>query len=87
MTITSPTIRPSIPWSTDRATLRTRRDDVRTVPAALTSEWIKLTSLRANKVFFAITPLIGGLIAWALASSATDKRLTASELFLSLIHI
>ncbi len=55
---------------------------MRAVPAALRSEWIKLASLRANKVVLALTPVIGGLIAWALASSTTDTRLTASELFI-----
>ena len=83
-TTTSPTIPSSTtPWITsNRPALRTRRDDVRTVPAALKSEWIKLASLRTNKVILALTPVVGGLIAWALASSATDKTLTASELFI-----
>ena len=78
-TISNPT---GTPATNDRSALRTRRADVRTVPAALRSEWIKLASLRANKAIFAITPMIGGLIAWALASSSTDKKLTASELFI-----
>ena len=78
-----PTISPTISWTTgNRSALRTRRDDVRAVPAALRSEWIKLASLRANRVIFALTPMIGGLVAWALASSATDTKLTASELFI-----
>ena len=77
------TISPTISWTTgNRSALRTRRDDVRAVPAALRSEWIKLASLRANRVIFALTPVIGGLVAWALASSATDTKLTASELFI-----
>ena len=71
MTTTSPTI----PWTTDnRTALRTRRDDVSSLPAALRSEWIKLASLRANKVIFALTPVVGALIAWALASSATEEE-------------
>ena len=83
-TSTSPTITsPTILWMiSSRSALRTRSDDLRAVPAALKSEWIKLASLRANKVILALTPLVGGLIAWALASSATDKTLTASELFI-----
>ena len=77
------TTSPTLPWTTsNRTALRTRRDDVSTVPAALRSEWIKLTSLRANKVIFALTPAVGALIAWALASSATKHNLTASELFI-----
>lgn len=79
MTITSPTISST---TSNRPALRTRGDDVRAVPAALKSEWIKLASLRANKVFLALTPVIGGLIAWALASSAKDHSMTASELFI-----
>lgn len=77
------TASPTIPWTTsNRSALRTRRDDVRTVPAALKSEWIKLASLRANKAILALTPVVGALIAWALAMSATDKNPTASELFI-----
>lgn len=79
MTITTPTIA----WSTiDRSAARTRSDDLRAVPAALRSEWIKLTALRANKIILAVTAAIGALIALALASSATDPTLTASELFI-----
>ena len=86
---TSPTLPiPTLPIPTqsrttsDRAALRTRSNDVRAVPAALRSEWIKLASLRANKVILGLTPVIGALIAWALATSATDPKLTASELFI-----
>ena len=79
MTSTSPTIA----WTTsDRSAVRTRSDDLRAVPAALRSEWIKLTALRANKIILALTAVIGALIAWALSSSATDPTLTASELFI-----
>lgn len=79
MTITSPTLT----WTTsDRSAVRTRNDDVKAVPAALRSEWIKLTSLRANKVILVLAGVVGALIAWALASTATDPALTASELFI-----
>ena len=78
-TITSATI----PWRTsDHAAVRTRSDDVRAVPAALRSEWIKLTALRANKVILALTATTGAIIAGALAATATDPTLTASELFI-----
>lgn len=81
--LTNPAIAPTIAWVTSNPlALRTRSDDVRAVPAALKSEWIKLASLRANKVILALTPLVGALIAWALASSATDKAVTTSELFI-----
>jgi hypothetical protein len=81
--LTDPTPHVTIPWTTVSASaLRSRRDDVRTVPAALKSEWIKLTSLRANKAILALTAVIGGLIAWALASSETQSSVSASELFI-----
>lgn len=80
MTTTSPTI----PWTISDATaVRTRNDDVRALPSALKSEWIKLVSLRANRVLFALAAVVGGFTAWALASSATaEEALTASELFI-----
>jgi len=81
--IAIPIINPAVPRATgNHSALRTRSDDMRAVPAALRSEWIKLASLRANKAILVLTPLVGALISWALASSATDKKLTASELFI-----
>ena len=79
MNITSPTM-PST--TSDRLAVRTRSDDVRAIPAALRSEWIKLTALRANRVILAVTAVVGALVAWALASSSADPTLTASELFI-----
>jgi hypothetical protein len=83
-TIPSSTIpSPTIPWTTsDRSAVRTRSDDVRAVPAALRSERIKLTALRANKVILALTSITGAVIAGVLAATATDPTLTASELFI-----
>lgn len=83
-TITSSTIpSPAIPWTTsDRSAVRTRSDDVRAVPAALRSEWVKLTALRANKVILVLTTIIGAVIAGVLAATATDPTLTAAELFI-----
>ena len=82
--ITSPTITsPAIAWSTsDGAAVRTRRDDIRAVPSALRSEWIKLTALRANKVILGVTAVTGGLIAAVLAATNTDPTFTAAELFI-----
>ncbi len=84
MNTTSATIpSPTTLWTTsDRSAVRTRSDDVRAVPAALRSEWIKLTALRANRVILALTAIIGGVIAGVLAATATDPTLTASELFI-----
>jgi ABC-2 type transport system permease protein len=79
MDITSPTI----PWTTsDRTAVRTPSDDARALPAALRSEWIKLTALRANRVILAMTAVTGALIAAVLAATATDPTLTAAELFI-----
>ena len=75
----------TIAWiDTDRTAVRTRRDDVGALPAALRSEWIKLTSLRANKVIFALTAAISAVIAGGLAATASssDPALPASELFI-----
>ena len=84
MTITNPTITvPTItPTAGDRSAVRTCSDDVRAVPAALRSEWIKLTALRANKVILVLTGAIGALIAAVLAATNTDPTLTAAELFI-----
>lgn len=79
MTITIP----AVPRTTsDRAAVRTSSDDVRAVPAALRSEWIKLTALRANRWILAMTAVIGGVIAGGLAATTTDPTLTAAELFI-----
>jgi hypothetical protein len=68
--------------TSDGPAVRTRADDIRAVPAALRSEWIKLTALRANKVILGLTAATGGLIAAVLAATNTDPTLTAAELFI-----
>jgi len=78
MTTTSPTT----PWTTDRPAVRGTADDLRALPLALRSEWIKLAALRANRAILALTALAGGLVAYALSTTATDARLTAGELFI-----
>jgi hypothetical protein len=82
--ITSPTITVSrVSGTSDHVSAaRTRPDDVRAVGAALRSEWIKLTALRANKVILALTAATGAVIAGVLSATATDPALTASELFI-----
>ena len=47
---------------------RTRRDDVAAVPAAITSEWIKLRSLRSTWAILALTAVIGVVMSWVLAT-------------------
>jgi hypothetical protein len=77
----------TIPWTDDdRTAVRTRADDAHAIPAALLSEWIKLTSLRANKVILALTAVVSSVIAGGLAATATasasDPAVPASELFI-----
>ena len=75
----------TIPWTEqDRTAVRTRSGDLRAVPSAMRSEWVKLTSLRANKVILALTAGISAVIAGGLAATAspTDPALPASELFI-----
>ncbi len=78
MTTTSPTITTTI---RDHSTARTRTRDLGALPGALRHEWIKLTTLRSNKLILGATVVIGAFTAWALAMSSTDEALTASELF------
>ncbi len=68
--------------TSDHRTVRVAGDDLRAVPAALHSEWIKLRSLRANRIILVLTALIGGVIAGGLAATTSDPTLTASELFI-----
>jgi hypothetical protein len=79
MTITMTAV---VPTTSDRTAVRAPYDDVRAVPAALRSEWIKLTALRANRWILAMTAVIGGVVAGGLAATNTDPALTASELFI-----
>ena len=79
MTTISTALPPTI---SDRTAVRNVSDDVRAVPAALRSEWIKLSSLRADKVILALTAGVGAVVAGGLAATATDPSLTASELFI-----
>lgn len=75
----------TIPWTDDgRTAVRTRSDDVRAIPSALRSEWIKLTSLRANRAILVLTAAISAVIAGGLAATASpaDPALPASELFI-----
>lgn len=66
----------------NRSAVRTRSDNVSAVPAALKSEWIKLASLRTNRVILGLTAVVGAFTAWALAVSAKGESLSASELFI-----
>lgn len=49
-------------------TERSRRDDIASVRTALRCEWIKVSSLRSNRWILALTPVIGVLLSWILAT-------------------
>jgi ABC-2 type transport system permease protein len=56
--------------------------DSRAFPNALTSEWIKFSSVRANKVILGLTAAVGGITSWAVATFVTDEVLTVAEVFI-----
>lgn len=60
---------------------RTTRDDLRSVRTVLKSEWIKLSTVRANKAILGLTVAINGFAAWAVATSVKDEILTVSKVF------
>ncbi|MFN8052576.1 MAG: ABC transporter permease subunit [Acidimicrobiales bacterium] len=78
------TITPTLvhPAPRPEVAVRTNRKDLRAVSAALRSEWIKVSTLRTNKVILALTAGVGAAISGALAATATTQTVTASELFI-----
>lgn len=48
---------------------------------ALTSEWRKLSTVRANRVLLGVTVAVNGLAAYAVAVSVKDEVLTTSQVF------
>ncbi|MDP2290488.1 MAG: ABC transporter permease subunit [Actinomycetota bacterium] len=62
-------------------TTRTLRDDLATVPTLLTSERIKLTSLRSNRAVLGLTVLVAAFSSWAVATLVTDEVLTVAKVF------
>jgi hypothetical protein len=56
------------PALTGRNVTRTPRHDFAAVPAAISSEWIKLRSLRSNRAIFGLTILSGVVMSWVLAT-------------------
>ena len=51
------------------------------MPDALRSEWIKLASVRSNRVLLALTAVIGAIAAFATAKLVTDEVLTVAQVF------
>lgn len=64
-----------------RPATRSTRGDLATLPTTLKSEWIKLSSLRANRIVLGMTALVGGVTSWAVATFVTDEVLVASQVF------
>jgi hypothetical protein len=79
------TISTTVP--TDELLRRSRRDDTAAIPTALRSEWIKVSSLRANVTILAMTPVIGVALSWIMATFVkvdpdTDIPFTVGETFI-----
>jgi len=64
---------------TNHLAIRTRSGDIRAIPAALKSEWIKLTTVRSTRVMLALNVMLGLLVSWAVGSFVKDEALTVSE--------
>jgi len=62
-----------------RPATRSRGDDLRAVTAALRSEWIKASTIRANRAILLLTVAGGLLVSWAVATLVTDEVLVLSE--------
>ena len=54
---------------------------VPTLTAALQSEWIKLSTLRSNRVLAWMTLVAGAVTSWAVATFVTDEMLVASQVY------
>ncbi len=59
---------PSSPSTYQFATERSQRHDIASIRPAVRSEWIKVSSLRSNVAILALTPVIGVLLSWILAT-------------------
>jgi len=79
-TTTPPPGRPSAARPTPTE-IRSARHDLGAVPTTLKSDWIKLSTIRANKVMLALTIAINAFAAWAVATLVKDEALTISEVF------
>jgi len=69
------------------STTRPGRDVLTAVPAAIRSEWIKVSSLRSTPAILAATVVIGVLLSWILATFVktdpnTDLPFTVSQTFI-----
>ena len=63
-------------------TTRTNADGAAGVPAALRSEWIKVSTVRTYPILLALTVLSGLVTSWATGTLVKDEVLFANEVFL-----
>jgi ABC-2 type transport system permease protein len=70
------------PWSgTDRPALRARGENARALPAVLRSEWIKISTVRSNKVILGLSAVVSGATAWLTAVLLTGETITVANVF------
>jgi len=62
--------------------VRTSKNDVSAIPRTVRSEWIKLSTVRANTVIGWLTVILGVVTAWACANFANDPVQTVSQVFI-----
>lgn len=82
MTTTNATAYPSPmttrPTGHDPA-MRAKGDDAKALTAALKSDWIKASTVPANRAILLLTIIGGLLVSWAVATLVTDEVLYVSE--------
>lgn len=61
--------------------LRSPREDMRGLPRAVRSEWIKISTVRTTKALGWLTVALGLVSAWATAEFANDPVQTVSQVF------
>jgi ABC-2 type transport system permease protein len=70
-------------WSgTDPPALRARSENARALPAVLRSEWIKVSTVRSNKVILGLSALVSGATAWLTAVLLTGETITVANVFI-----
>ncbi len=72
----------AIALTSARLETRTRTDEVHALPAALRSEWIKISTVRTYTILLALTVLSGLVTSWATGTFVKDEVLYAKEVFL-----
>jgi ABC-type transport system involved in multi-copper enzyme maturation permease subunit len=85
MTATTPTPEPVLAtsWSgPDGPATRSRREHARALPAVLRSEWIKVSTVRSNKVTLGLSAVVGGATAWLTAVLLTGETITVANVFI-----